>query len=244
MTLKECMLINNRCYQTSEPMTNNQPVGIVVHSTSADNPYIKRYVQPIKSQSYYDEVIDDIGYNKNGNSWNRSTISKCVHAFIGNNKDQVVETYQTLPFTVCCWGVGKGKKGSYNYNPTAHIQIEICEDDLTNESYFNSVMTEAQELCAYLCNAYTLSVDSIVSHKECYKLGYGSNHTDCDHWLEKFNKNMSWFRSKVTDLLNANYEKKPKYTVQVGSYSVKANAQKMLARLEKAGFNGYIKIKE
>lgn len=243
MTLKECMLVNNDCYVKGEKITDNQPLGIVVHSTGANNKTLKRYVQPSKEQSYYNEVIEDIGYNKNGNSWNRPSVSKCVHAFIGTNVNGIVETYQTLPFNYCCWGIGTGSKGSYNYNPTAHIQFEICEDDLTDETYFYQVMSEAQEFCAYICNAYTLSVNSIVSHYEAYKLGYGSKHYDIDSWLSKFDMDMSWFRSRVSTILKENYSP-VRYTVQVGSYSVKKNAQKMVEKLKSAGFSGYIKIKE
>lgn len=41
-------------------------------------------------------------------------------------------------------------------------------------------------------------------------------------------------------------EEKPScmYYVQVGAYSIKANAEDMLARVKAAGFNGFIKIQE
>lgn len=190
MELKKCLLTKNDCYKKATKIT---PKGIVVHSTGANNPNLKRYVQP-------DDGI--LGDNKNNNDWNRSGVSKCVHAFIGKDKNGDVQVYQTLPFNYASWGVGKGKKGSYNYNPTGYIQFEICEDGLNDEKYFNKAFNLAIEFCAYLCKEYNLSVDNIVSHNEAYKRGYGSNHGDCDHWLKKFNKNMDWFRNEVKSKIN------------------------------------------
>lgn len=190
MELKKCLLTKNDCYKKA---TKIKPVGIVVHSTGANNPNLKRYVQP-------DDGL--LGVNKYNNSWNRSGISTCVHAFIGKDKNGNVQVYQTLPFNYASWGVGNGKKGSYNYNPTGHIQFEICEDNLKDENYFNKAFDLAAEFCAYLCKEYNLPVSSIVSHHECYLKGYGSNHADCDHWLKKFGKDMNWFRNLVNSKMN------------------------------------------
>lgn len=202
MKLKECICINNKCYITNQKMTGNRPTGIVVHSTGANNKKLKRYVQPVKGQAGYDELMADLGKNSYGNHWNKASKKKLPHAFIGENDNGDVETYQVLPFDTCCWGIGKGKKGSYNYNPTARVQFEICEDNLSNQTYFNAVMKEAQEFCAYLCTKYSLGVETISSHRESYLAGYGSNHKDINHWLTKHGKDMDWFRKSVQELLD------------------------------------------
>ncbi len=264
MTLKECMLIKNSCYIKNQKMTGNKPTGIVVHSTGAANKTLKRYVQPVKEQGYYETVISDIGTNAYNNHWNKSSAemgrSVCVHAFIGVNAKGVVETYQTLPFDVCCWGVGAipyDKNGrelsssnhkdfdhygpSYNYNPQARVQFEICEDNLTDENYFNNAMREAQEFCAYLCKKFGFGVGQICSHKESHDAGYGGNHGDPDHWLKKFGKNMDWFRQEVQKLLNdepsEERENKVMYRVQIGAFSKKENAENCLAKAKAAGFS-------
>ena len=204
MVLKECIFYDNDCYKKNEK-TKGYPVGIVVHSTGANNPSLKRYVQPSADDKNYTTILKDLGVNKYGNSWNNPGITKCVHAFIGKNANGKIETYKTLPYGVCCWGCGKGKNGSYNYNPTAHIQFEICEDGLTDATYFNAVMREAQEYCAYVCRELDIPVDQIVSHKEAHSAGYASDHKDIDHWLSKFKKDMAWFRTEVNKILHPVY---------------------------------------
>lgn len=182
MEIGKCILTKNDCYKAGKTIT---PKGIVVHSTGANNPNLRRYVQP-----------DDgtLGNNPNNNDWNRSGVGKCVHAFIGKDKNGIVRVYQTLPWNMRSWGSGSGKKGSYN---NSHIQFEICEDALNDAEYFNEAFRLAVELCAYLCKEYGIAVDDVVSHHEAYELGYASNHADCDHWLAKFGKDMNWFRKQV-----------------------------------------------
>ena len=182
--------VNNLCYITAQKMT---PAGIVVHSTGANNPYLKRYVDCPK----------ELGINSYGNHWN---IDKpggrkvCVHAFIGYDKDKKIRVAEILPLDICCWGVGSGSKGSYNSNP-AYIQFEICEDSLTDTTYYNNVFAVAAEYCAYLCKKYKIDVKKIVGHVEAHKQGYGSNHSDPEHWMKKFGETMEDFRTRVSKIL-------------------------------------------
>ena len=192
------LLTKNDCYKQNKKMT---PAGIVVHSTGVNNPNLKRYLGPDDGR---------VGRNPNNNHWNQPGISKCVHAFIGKDKDGKVCTYRTLPLNICAWGAGKGDKGSYNYNP-AYLQFEILEDGLKDKKYFDAVMKEAQELCAKWCIAYKIPVSKVVSHSEAHAKGYASNHADCDHWLKKFGKDMKWFRQEVLKLVN-----KSNTTIRVG----------------------------
>lgn len=182
------LLKKNDCYKAKKKMT---PKGIIVHSTGANNPNLKRYIGPDDGR---------LGKNFNNNHWNQPGISKCVHAFIGKDKDGDICTYQTLPLNYCAWGVGKGSKGSYNYDP-AYLQFEILEDALKDKKYFDKVMKEAQELAAKWCNEFGISVNNVISHAEAHKKGYGSNHKDCDHWLKKFGRDMEWFRSETSKKL-------------------------------------------
>ena len=176
----------NPCYKAGKKIT---PSGIVVHSTGANNPNLKRYVGP-------DDGI--LGKNTNNNHWNNADANKCMHAFIGKVADGSVKIYQTLPWDHRCWGVGSGKNGSYN---ASHIQFEICEDGLTNAAYYREAFQAAKELCAFLCQKYGIDVDNVVGHYEAAEAGYGSNHADPRNWQKKFGDSMAQFRRDVKAML-------------------------------------------
>lgn len=205
MNLLQCYLINNDCYKASKFI---KPAGIVVHSTGANNKTLKRYVQPTQNQNKYlgnysrQEVLRLLGVNSYSNHWNRSGVSKCVHAFVGTLASGAVATVQTLPWNMRAWGVGSGSKGSYN---DSHIHIEVCEDNLVDTTYFTSAFKETAELCAYLCKMYGLSVGTIVSHAEAHRAGYGSNHSDPEHWMKRHGEAMNDFRNRVSNLLSTNF---------------------------------------
>lgn len=182
INMLKCLLTNNGCYKEAARMT---PVGIIIHSTGANNPNLKRYVQP-------DDGI--LGYNIYGNDWNNADTDVCVHGFVGKTKNGDVRFVQTLPWNFQAWGCGKGWRGSYN---RGYIQIEVCEDDLTDETYFNKAFSVAVEVARYLMKQYNISINNVISHKEAHARGYASDHVDCDHWLAKFGKDMNWFRQQV-----------------------------------------------
>lgn len=175
----------NPCYISGRKI---KPTGIVVHSTGANNPYLKRYVGP-------DDGI--LGKNEYNNHWNKASANKCVHAFIGRAADGSVKIYQTLPWDHRCWGVGSGKKGSYN---ASHIQFEICEDNKKDEAYYKEAFALAQQLCAYLCELYGIKNENIVGHYEAHAAGYGSNHSDPKPWQKKHGGSMAQYRSAVNTL--------------------------------------------
>ncbi|MBE6780153.1 MAG: N-acetylmuramoyl-L-alanine amidase [Ruminococcaceae bacterium] len=182
--------VKNLCYITAQKMV---PKGIVVHSTGANNPNLKRYV----------DAPEEVGKNQYGNHWNKAKPGGrkvCVHAFIGYDKNKVIRVAEILPLNICCWGVGSGKKGSYNFNP-AYIQFEICEDGLKDKTYYTKAFNVAAEYCAHLCKQYNISVENIVGHCEAYRLGYGCNHSDPEHWMKKYNQTMNDFRKQVSEIL-------------------------------------------
>ena len=186
LKISKLIMTNNDCYKAGRRIT---PRGIVVHSTGANNPELRRYVGP-------DDGV--LGKNKYNNHWNQPGHSKCVHAFIGKVADGSVAIYQTLPWDYRGWGVGKGAKGSYN---DSHIQFEICEDNLTNADYFKEAFDLAAKLCAYLCKEYDIPTGNVVGHYEAHDAGYGNNHGDPRNWQKNHGDSMDAFRQRVALLM-------------------------------------------
>ena len=185
MNLNKLILTENACYKAGRKITVK---GIMVHSTGANNPWLKRYVGPD------DGKLGKNQYNNHWNTYHPGGREVCVHGFIGKLADGTVATYQCLPWDHRGWHAG----GSAN---STHIGFEICEDNLTDGAYFAKVYKEAVELCAYLCKQYGLTEKNIICHSEGYKQGVASNHGDVMHWFPKHGKSMDTFRAEVKALL-------------------------------------------
>ncbi len=195
------------------------PRGVMIHSTGANNPNLRRYVQP-----------DDgtLGVNPNGNDWNRPELDVAVHAFIGLTKAGDVAAYQILPWEYRAWHCG----GEAN---NTHLSFEICEDDLGDRDYFWSVYWEAVALTAELCRKFGLNpLDPgvVISHAEGARMGIASNHADVGHWWSRFGVTMDDFREDVSDEMNASA--RPLYRVrrtwadkdsQIGAFADLAKAK-------------------
>ena len=183
MNLKQYYLTKNECYQRNVTITVG---GLMLHSTGANNPNLKRYVPN------FDGTIGD---NTNGNHWDQyrpGGRQVCVHGFIGKLADGSIATVQTLPWNMRGWHAGKAA-GNNSY-----IGVEICEDGLKDSDYFTKVYNEAVELFAYLCKEFNLNpLTNILCHCEGYDKGIASNHADVMHWFSKHGKTMDDFRNDV-----------------------------------------------
>lgn len=233
------MHTNNDCYKAARPIIG--PKGIVLHSTAAPNPYLKRYV----------DCPEQCGENKARNHWNRSSKemgrSVCAHAFVGYDKDKRIRVAQILPYEYQNWLTG----GSAN---KTHIGFEICEPaDLSDKAYFSEMWNVVVDYCAYLCKKFNLNPmgeNVIIDHATAHKLGWGNNHGDVAHWWPKYHgMYLDDLRKAVKQRMSEDTavklpESKPVkttlYAVQVGAFSVKGNAEEMLKKLIKDGYKGYI----
>lgn len=119
-----CMQTQSTCYKDTYKMTVK---GILWHDTGADNPTLKRYVQPSDVRPAEDtyskeEWLQILGVNKNGNDWNHVENDAGLNCWIGKLADGTVTTIQTMPWDYRPWGCAKGKKGTCN---DGWIQFEI-----------------------------------------------------------------------------------------------------------------------
>ena len=208
MKLIQCILTDNDCFKTKRAI---KPKGVMVHSTGADNPTLRRYVQPVKGgDGDYATLMAQLGRNKNGNHWNRPGLDVCVHGFIGQLADGSVASVQTLPWTHRGWHAGTGTSGGSANN--THISFEICEDGLADPAYFKLVYREAVELTAHLCQVCGLDplADGVViCHSEGYRRGVASGHADVEHWFPRHGKSMDDFRADVAAELVPKPEPEP-----------------------------------
>ena len=226
MEIIKAHAVKNLCYVAAQKMT---PKGIVIHSTGANNPNLKRYV----------DAPDEVGVNTYGNHWNNPKPSGkkvCVHAFVGYDKDKTVRIAEILPLDICAWGVGNGSLGSYNFDP-AYIQIEVCEDALKNREYYESAFSLTAKYCASLCRRFSIDTENIVGHNEAYARGYATNHGDPEHWMKNFGENMDDFRGRVVAALGEDKaNEKRAYSVVIGSYDSREDAEKIYFSALAAGF--------
>jgi len=207
--LRQLFFRNNACFIAGRLIDVK---GIIVHSTGANNPNLRRYVGP-------DDGL--LGHNPNNNHWNIphpdgknmanhpfvnngngrcktcNGREVCVHAWIGRLANGSIATYQTLPWDMRGWHCG----GSGN---NTHIGFEICEADLNDKAYFDLVYQEAVELCAHLCKMFKLNPlgdGVLIDHAEGHRRGIAGNHADVSHWFPRHGKNMNTFRNDVRDAL-------------------------------------------
>lgn len=228
MDLRKLLLTKNNCYKVGKTIT---PIGVMWHSTGANNPNLRRYVNPDDGK---------LGVNIYNNHWNTAKPGGrevCVHAFIGKDKNGNIATYQTLPFNMRGWHAGGSANDKY-------IGFEICEDSLTDKTYFDKVYKEAVEFTAYLCELYNLDPmgkNVIICHADGYKLGIASNHGDIYHWFKKHGKTMEDVRKDVKSILEKSAAKENEteapeelYRIrktwedaksQIGAYKVLDNAK-------------------
>lgn len=163
-------MTKNDCFIAGKPLTVK---GLMLHSTATPG---------VMAADWYSR-------------WNKSGISKCVHAFVDDN---IVLQY--LPWTMRGWHCGGTGNNSY-------IGVEMCEpSNLNDRAYFGKVYENAVELFTQLCMQFQLTADNIICHCEGYKLGIATNHSDVMHWFPKHNKTMDDFRHDVA----ARIEKKQK----------------------------------
>ena len=209
MNLKKLIFTENECYKAGKKI---KPKGIMVHSTGANNPYLRRYVGPD------DGILGENQYNNHWNQHRPSGRQVCVHAFIGKLKNGTIATYQTLPWEHRGWHAGGDANDS-------HIGFEICEDNLSDSSYFSAVYKEATELCAHICKIYGLTENDIIGHYEGFQKKIASNHGDPRHWFSRHGKSMDTFRADVKELLMPTNERVQSFQVD-DVVSIKPSASK------------------
>lgn len=220
MQISKSILTKNPCYKAGKTITVK---GLMLHSIGCPQPSAMSLIE----------------------SWNTPSANVCVHGFIDANTGNV---YQTLPWNHRGWHCGGNANGT-------HIGIEMCEPDCIKytkgasfqcsnieraKTMVEQTYKSAVELFAYLCKEYhlnPLAEGVILAHSEGYAKGLASNHADPEHLWKglKLPYTMDGFRKDVKTAMTPKY-----YKVQVGAFTNKQNAENLLTKLQKAGFEGFI----
>ena len=222
MNITKAILTENLCYKAGKTI---KVKGLMLHSVGCPQPNAEVFVK----------------------NWNTSSSARlvCVHGFIDANTGVV---YQTLPWEHRGWHCG----GAAN---DTHIGVEMCEPDCikytTGANFQCSDLNRAKtmvertyksavELFAHLCKQYglnPLAEGVILAHNEGYARGVASNHVDPEHLWKGLNLpyTMNGFRADVKSAMNPSL-----YRVQVGAFSDRQGAEKLLIKLKNAGFEGFI----
>jgi len=66
-----CMMTQSTCYKGTGQMSVK---GVLWHCTGANNPQLRRYVQPDDNASNKNELLAKIGKNQYGNDWNHVAV--------------------------------------------------------------------------------------------------------------------------------------------------------------------------
>jgi len=170
--------------------------------------------------------------------------SHATYVFGGSGGNQVSwhysidakEIWQHFNDTQACWHAGDGSSGPGN---SSSLGLEICVNDKAN---FKKACENAAWLTAELLKKHKLTVDKVVQHNKWS----GKN---CPAELRSGAWGVTWndFIAMVKKALDPPAPAPAPtpgtlYRVCVGAYSVKANADAMLAKAKAAGFtDAYIR---
>jgi hypothetical protein len=217
----------NGAYVYKTIMPGGKPIGLLWHSTGADNPWVRRYAG---DKDTADELI---GKNPNGNGFNQVTDRNgknpqgksvsCANAVMGLGTDGKMLTVKTLPDDYCPWASGSGNSATAqkngfsgnNANFLSFYQLEVCEDIRCTGTTYGMKNPYSPQQYAKLCydEMVAFSVEffktyfggepakvtekTLTTHVEGHKMGIASNHADPWHWLGKYGYSGESLRSDV-----------------------------------------------
>ena len=158
-----------------------------------------------------------------------------------------------------CWHCGGARyynKGGRFYGVCKNsnsIGIEICSSNTTGKMqdansptyYFTpAVLNKAAELVKYLMSEYKIDADHIIRHYDVT----GKPCPGINGWnLEKYSDGEeAWenFKNRFRKTNTSNSNKEILYTIQIGAFAKKENAEKYLKEVQKTYPKAFIKIKE
>ena len=182
----------------------------------------------------------------NGNYFKNNVVGSSAHYFVDD--DSIT---QTVPDDYVAWHCGAKTYKHATCRNANSIGVEIC-DDVRNGVIYPSEKTiaNALELVEHLMEKYSVPKENVIRHydvtgKLCPAYWCGTEEKDAK-WNTAFWGFLGASKNSTTTDTGENKNTASVdtvgvlYRVQVGAYSVKANAEAMLAKLKNAGFDAFI----
>ena len=233
VTVKEFFLTQHNPNRISmPPIMQGKPIGVTLHNTNSIN-----VTNTTMSEQYTRAT-------QNGNM---GTVR--VHFYVDS-----VEAWQNLPLEQQSWHCGQRGRNDNAKSIYGNAQTISIECIMQNEKDIHSE-DNAAKLIAYLLNQYNLSIDNLYTHNYWCNVRNGMSGTvdelntrydgykGCPifirpHWYE--------FKTTVSNYMRQYKTVQPEsqYIVveQLGAYSNKENADKLLKELKSTYPNKYFKI--
>ena len=93
--MMECILTNSTQYALHRKLIH--PKGIIIHCSVKPGAYLRKYVQPSKSDPNYKELISWLGSNTHLIDYNHTHRYHNFHFFIGKANNENIEPILTMP---------------------------------------------------------------------------------------------------------------------------------------------------
>ena len=182
----------------------------------------------------------------NAKYFQNNIVQASAHYFVDD--DSIT---QTVPDDYVAWHCGAKTYKHATCRNANSIGVEIC-DDVRNGVIYPSEKTiaNALELVEHLMEKYSVPKENVIRHydvtgKLCPAYWCGTAEND-DKWNTAFWGLLGVSKDSPTTDTGKNENTASVdtvgvlYRVQVGAYSVKANAESMLSKLKNAGFDAFI----
>jgi N-acetylmuramoyl-L-alanine amidase CwlA len=175
-------------------------------------------------------VIHDTGNTTdtaeaNANYFGGGDRQASAHYFVDN--DSIVQVVEDSNAAWHC-GDGHDQYGIGNHNS---IGIEMCR---VNSTVTPTTEANTIELVKYLMNKYGVSINNVVRHYDASRKNCPSSFA-ANNWAR-----WTAFKAKLVSVPSTPSSSGELFRVQTGAFSVKANADALLAKVKAAGFDTYM----
>lgn len=219
MKIQEMFLTPNQFSRPQKPLT--KVTKIAIHYTG--NPKSTA----IANRNFFENLKNQTAYNSEQNKkiHGKEDPKYVSSHFVVGLQGEIIQCIPLNEYSYCT-----NQANGYS------ISIETCHPDSTGK--FNDVTEKAlAELVAYLLDKFNLTVNDIIRH-------YDVTGKLCPLYYVNYPAAYENFKKMVAVELDKLKKPEPTklYRVQLGAFSVKANAEKLKNELKDIGYDGFVVV--